>query len=159
MTTLPMTKILNLAKLDRKLKRLPAVAKAEIKSGMEVAANEIVAMMKSLVAVDEGKLRDSIGWTWGKAPKGSLAVAVLKSGMAADLTLTIFAGNAEAYWARWVEFGTKPHDNAGKFAGTKNPGTKARPFFYVSWRANQRAAKSHIRKSVRKSVKKVAAGG
>jgi HK97 gp10 family phage protein len=154
-----MTKILNLARLDRKLKRLPTVAKAEIKSAMEAAASEIVAMMKSLVPVDDGALRDSIGWTWGKAPKGSLAVAAVKSGMAGDLTLTIYAGNAEAYYARWVEFGTKRHENAGKFAGTQHPGTTARPFFYVSWRANKRSSKRLIRKGMRDAARKVATGG
>jgi HK97 gp10 family phage protein len=154
-----MMKILNLGKLNRKLKRLPDAATIEIRAGMEAAAEEIVAMMKSLVPVNDGALRASIGWTFGKAPKGSLAVAAVKSGAAGDLTITIYAGNAEAYYARWVEFGTARHVNAGKFPGTQNPGTSARPFFYVSWRANKRTAKRLVRKGVRNAVKKVVAGG
>jgi HK97 gp10 family phage protein len=163
-----MTRLLNLAKLDRKLKRLPEVAKVEIKAGMEAAADEIIAMMKSLVAVDSGDLRESIGWTWGKAPKGSLAVAAVKSSLGGDLTLTIYAGSDEAYYARWVEFGTQPHSlvrNASAKRGLRqnegraHQGTRAQPFFYVSWRANKRSAKRLVRKGVRDAAKKVAAGG
>ena len=64
-----MTKIQGLDRLNRKLAKLPAVAKQMIRQAMEAKANEIVAMMKNLVPVDDGTLRDSIGWTWGKAPK------------------------------------------------------------------------------------------
>lgn len=153
-----MAKILNLARLDRKLKRLPTVAREPIRLGMEEAADEIVAMMKSLVPKDSGTLRDSIGWTWGKAPKGSMVMATAKGSLGADLTLTIYAGNSDAYYARWVEFGTAGHTNAGKFAGSDNPGTRAQPFFYVSWRANKRAVKRIVRKASRDAAKKVAAG-
>jgi HK97 gp10 family phage protein len=153
------TKILNLDRLNRKLMRLPEVAKREIRAGMERAAEQIVAMMKNLVPEADGTLRDSIGWTWGKAPKGSLAVGAIKGGRGDGLTITIYAGNDKAYYARWVEFGTSPHTNGGKFPGTKNPGTRARPVFYVSWRANKRSAKRLVRKGVRDAAKKVAAGG
>lgn len=146
-----MTKILNLAKLDRKLKRLPAVAVAHIKAEMGKVADEVVAMMKRLVPVLDkstpkrrpGALRDSIGWTWGKAPKGAGIVAQVVSSLASDLTITIFAGNAEAYYARWAEFGTQ--------------NSTARPFFYVSWRASRKTAVRKVRKAVRDAAKKVAA--
>ncbi|MCM2292293.1 HK97 gp10 family phage protein [Allorhizobium sp. BGMRC 0089] len=150
-----MSKILNLIRLERKLKRLPEVAKAEIRAGMEAAANDIVAMMKSL-APGNGALRDSIGWTWGKVPKGAGIVAAVKAQTGGDQTITIYAGNAEAYYARWVEFGTAPHKNGGMYAGTQNPGTKARPFFYVSWRASKKAAKGKVRQAVRAAARKVA---
>lgn len=152
-----MSRILNLAKLEAKLKRLPDVAKVEIKASMEAAASEVVSMMKNLVRKESGALRDSIGWTWGKVPKGASIVAAVKTGMAGDLTITIYAGSAEAYYARWVEFGTAPHVNGGKFAGTENPGTNARPFFYVSWRAGRKTAKRKVRAGIRKAAKKVAA--
>lgn len=153
-----MTKILNLARLHRKLKRLPQVATQHIRSEMEKIADNIVAMMKSLVAKDEGDLRDSIGWTWGKAPKGSMVISTVKASLGGDLTLTIYAGNAEAYYARWVEFGTASHPNKGKFTGTTHPGTSAQPFFYVSWRANKKGAVRAVRKASRDAAKKVAAG-
>ncbi|WP_275790555.1 HK97 gp10 family phage protein [Pararhizobium gei] len=154
-----MTKLLNLARLDRKLKRLPEAAKQRIRPAMERAAAEIVAMMKSLVRVDDGDLKDSIGWTWGKAPRGSMVIATVRASLGGDMTLTIYAGNSDAYYARWVEFGTKPHINQGLFPGTKHPGTEAKPFFYVSYRANRKGAKAQIRQAVRQSARQVASGG
>ena len=154
-----MSKILGLARLQRKLDRLPKVQKAMIRSAMEQSAEEMVAMMKSLVPVlkkpDErrraGALRDSIGWTWGKAPEGSMILAALRgAGMGGDLTITIYAGSRDkkrgindAYYARWVEFGTQ------KMA--------AQPYFYVSYRANKKAAKRRISQTVRKAAKLAAA--
>lgn len=149
-------KILGLAKLKKKLDRLPVLAKAQIRAAMEKSADEIVAMMKNLVPVDSGDLRDSIGWTWGKAPKGSLAIAQAKD--PGGLTLTIYAGDKDAYYARFVEFGTVAHANGGKFAGTRNPGAKAQPFFYPAYRANRKRAKSRITRAINKAAKAVAAG-
>ncbi|WP_244490210.1 HK97 gp10 family phage protein [Rhizobium sp. Root483D2] len=146
-----------MARLHQKLKRLPQVAKQHIRGEMEKVADNIVAMMKALVAVDDGELRDSIGWTWGKAPKGSMVISRVKASLGGELTLTIYAGNSEVYWARWIEYGTASHPNKGKFTGTKNPGTSAQPFFYVSWRANKKSAVRAIRKASRDAAKKVAA--
>lgn len=153
-----MTKIQNLDRLKRKLAKLPLVAKQMIRQQMEKTADEIVTMMKNLVSVDDGKLRDSIGWTWGKAPKGSITLAAVKSTGPDGLTLTIYAGNNDAFYARWVEFGTARHENGGLFAGSNHPGTTAQPFFYVSWRANQRRAVRAVAKATRDAAKKVASG-
>lgn len=153
-----MTKIQGLDRLKRKLAKLPAVAKQMIRQAMEAKANEIVAMMKNLVPVDDGTLRDSIGWTWGKAPKGSLTLASVQATGDSDMTLTIYAGNKEAFYARWVEFGTARHKNGGLFAGSIHPGTTAQPFFFVSWRANKRRTVRAVRKATRDAAKKVAAG-
>lgn len=153
-----MARILGLAKLHRKLQRMPEIAKARIQQAMETGANEIVAMMKSLVAVDSGDLRDSIGWTWGKKPKYAQAIATVKSKMANDLTLTIYAGNERVRYAHLVEFATKAHVNGGMFAGTKHPGTNAQPFFFVSWRALRRRTKSRVSRAINKAAKEVATG-
>ncbi len=153
-----MTKIKGLDRLNRKLAKLPAVARQMIRQAMEAKANEIVAMMKNLVPVDDGTLRDSIGWTWGKAPKGSLTLASVQATGDSDMTLTIYAGNKEAFYARWVEFGTARHENGGLFAGSIHPGTTAQPFFFISWRANKRRTVRAVRKASRDAAKKVAAG-
>lgn len=113
---------------------------------MEKAAEDIVGMMKGLVPVRDGDLRDSIGWTWGAPPRGSIVVSTLKgAGFGGDLTITIYAGSADAYYARWQEFGTSK--------------MKAQPYFFVSWRANRRSTRRKISTAVRKAAKKVAAGG
>lgn len=164
-----MATLTGLSRLDRKLKRLPELAKVEIKAAMEVAAADIVATMKQLVPVSKpngGDLRDSIGWTWGKAPKGAGLVAAVKSRLAGDLTITIYAGNEKAFYARWVEFGTQAHSTAqgasvarGKKQdqGTQHKGTPAQPFFFVSYRAHRKSAKRRINAAIRKAAKKVAA--
>lgn len=153
-----MAKILNLARLDRKLKRIPEVAKELIKSAMEQGANEIVDMMKSLAPQDSGDLHDSIGWTWGKKPKYAQAIAVMKSSLGGELTITIYAGNSKVRYAHLVEFGAKPHIAGGMFAGAKHPGSPAQPFFFVSYRANRKKVKSRIRRAITKAAKEVAGG-
>lgn len=150
--------IRGLDKLNRKLKQLPAAAEKRIKEAMEVGANEIVALMKSLVAVDSGDLRDSIGWTWGEAPKYSQKIATVKSSNG-KLVITIYAGNSKVRYAHLVEFATKAHENSGQFPGTQHPGTKAQPFFFVSYRALRRRTKSRITRAINKSAKEVASGG
>ncbi len=145
-----MTRITNLDRLNRKLKQLPAVARELIRAEMAKAADEIVGMMKRLAPVlvvpvkdrRSGALRDSIGWTWGAAPKGSVVVASV-AGKSDDMRITIYAGNAEAFYARWVEFGTQ--------------NMRAHPYFYVSWRANKRRTVRRLGKAVRDAAKKVAA--
>ncbi|NSZ73246.1 HK97 gp10 family phage protein [Agrobacterium tumefaciens] len=150
--------IRGLDKLNRKLKQLPAAAEKRIKEAMGQGADEIVSLMKSLVAVDSGELRDSIGWTWGDAPKYSQKIATVKS---ADgkLIITIYAGNSKVRYAHLVEFATKAHENGGLYAGTQHPGTKAQPFFFVSYRALRRRTKSRITRAINKSAKEVASGG
>lgn len=135
--------LLGRARLERKLRALPGVAKDKIRAELAKQADIIVALAKSLVPVDSGDLRDSIGWTWGRAPKGSMILAATQASLGSDLSLTIYAGSDEAYYARWIEFGT-----------IKMP---AQPFFFVSYRANRRGAKNAIRRAVRSAARQVAA--
>lgn len=104
---------------------------------MEKSADEIVDMMKRLVPVDKGDLRDSIGWTWGDPPDGATVVA---SAVSSDgIAITIFAGGGDAFHARFVEFGTR--------------NMPAQPFFYVSWRANRKRVLARTKRALRKAVK------
>lgn len=150
--------IQNLKRLQKKLNRLPQVVKARIRAAMEQGAEEIVALAKSLVPTDTGALRDSIGWTWGRAPKGAITLGKIEA-TGGDLTITIYAGNSEAFWARWVEFGTASHTAGGKFEGATIPAVPASPFFYVSYRANRKRVKSRVTRAINKAAKEVAAGG
>jgi HK97 gp10 family phage protein len=165
--------ILNLAKLERKLKRLPQAALAEIRAAMERAADDIVALAKSLVPIDSGDLRDSIAWTWGAPPRGALTLGkVAKSALGKQLTLTIYAGDDAAFYARWVEFGTQAAEakasrqNANykrtvimTKALAAHAATPAQPFFYPAYRASRKEAKRKIRAATRRAAKKVASGG
>jgi HK97 gp10 family phage protein len=148
--------IKGLNRLNRKLKRFPEAAIGEIRAAMEQSAAEIVAMAKSFVRVDTGALRDSIGWTWGKAPDGAMVLGEVRAGRGAgNLRITIFAGNEltmvankrgqQFQNARIQEFGTK-----------ERPG---QPYFYPAYRAIRKRVKSRVSRAVTKSAKRVAAGG
>lgn len=122
---------------------MPTAAKSSIKTALEQSADEIVELAKSLVPKDTGDLRDSIGWTYGKVPRGAMTLGkVFASKLAGDLTITIYAGNSEAYYARWVEFGTL------KMA--------AQPYFYPAYRALRKRTKSRTSRAINKAAKAVA---
>lgn len=136
--------------LQRKLTRLRENTAPKVMQAMEIAADRVVSMAKNLVPVNTGDLRDSIGWTWADAPKGSIKIASVQTGA---MRLTIFAGNEKAFYARWIEFGTAPHAQGGKFAGTEHPGTTPQPFFFPSYRANKKEVVVGIRKAIRDAVR------
>lgn len=161
-------KVQNLARLQKKLAALPKVARDRIKKAMAEVADDIVSMAKRLVSVDDGDLQRSIGWTWGDAPPGSMTLATVAGlGGAKDLTITIYAGDSVAFYARWVEFGTAPHSlakgadssrNKRQGTGLKHPGSTKKPFFYVSYRSNRRRGKAKISRAINRAGKDVAAG-
>ena len=146
-----------LPKLKAKLVKLRKDTMPDVMPAMAQAADMIVEMMKRQVPVKTGKLRDSINWTFGKAPKGAMKVATIKEG---EATLTIYAGGKELKVpnAWWTEFGTSPHPQAGQFAGTMHPGSAAQPFFFTSYRALRKEAKKMIRLAISAAVKKAIKG-
>lgn len=153
------TKVLGLDRLRRKLKRFPEAVEAEIKAAMEVSANEIVALAKSLAPSESGDLRNSIAWTYGDAPKGAIVLGKVKASKSGNLKITVYAGGPDAFYARFIEFGTAPHINGGRFAGSNNPGTAAQPFFYPAYRASRKRAKGRVTRAVNTAAKRIAAGG
>ena len=155
------TKVEGADKLKRKMMTFPRLARQEIAKAMEQSAEEMVRLAKSLAPVDDGVLQASIGWTWGEAPDGSMAIGgVKRSGKGSgNMQITIFAGSSTAFYARWVEFGTSPHAQGGMFAGTQHPGTRAQSFFYPSYRAMRKRFKSRTTRAIRKAARTAAAGG
>lgn len=143
-------KIIGQRRLARKLNKLPIVARTLIRRAIEISAEEMVALMKSLVPVSPGggTLRDSIGWTFGKPPAGSITVTELVS-IDKTLTATLFAGSAldrserkGAFYARWQEHGTIAFP--------------ASPYFFVSYRALRARTRRRISRSINKAAKVVA---
>jgi len=156
------TKIDGLDRLKRKLGRFPEMARREIAKAMEQSAQEVVEMAKRLAPIEDGDLRDSIGWNWYAAPPGSMVLGEVRpegTKGAGNMAIVIYAGDDKAFYARWVEFGTRPHVNGGIFAGTQHPGSRAHPFFFPSWRAMRKRAKSRVSRAITKAAKAVAAGG
>ena len=139
-----MTKMEGKEALRAKLRALPDAIKAQIAAALEAGAQEIVRLAQSLVPIDQGDLRKSIGYTFGAAPKGSVVLAQ-SSGEQSDLRITIYAGDSDAFYARWIEFGTQK--------------MRARPFFFPAYRANKRRVRSRITRAVNKAARTVAKGG
>ncbi len=152
-----MAKVRNRDALLRKLAALPPAVRSAVKQALAQGADQITDEMKRLAPKDTGKLRNSIVQTWGggKVRYSSLAGSSGEAGDP-DLSVRISAGNSEVRYAHLVEFGTAPHINGGRFAGTKHPGTSPRPFFYPAYRANKRRVKSRISRATTRAVKQVA---
>lgn len=132
--------VMGLKRLNRKLTvTIPEKVRQATRAAMEKGADEIVALMKSRVPVDDGDLRDSIGWTWGEAPKGSITIGKSRPLKDGDELITIYAGNDKAYYARWVEFGTQKHT--------------PQPYFYPSYRQLKRRTKSRVTREMKKAIK------
>lgn len=138
-----------LKSLERKLKRtIPAKAVEFTRKAMEASAEEIVALMKRLAPKKEMHLVNSINWTWGDAPAGSLALGSMGS-KDGRLRITIYAGDTNTIVtnSRGVEF-----QNAilQEFGTQEMP---ANPYFYVSWRALRKRAKSRMSREMRKGIR------
>lgn len=156
------TKIQGLDRLKRKLQAFPDAARLEISKAMEEGAQEMVNLARSLVRIGTTmQLHDSINWTWGDAPQGSIKLGTVrqKGKGSGNMAITVYAGNSDAFYARWVEFGTSGHVQGGMFAGSEHPGTAAQPYFYPAYRAVRKRIKSRITRAISKSTKRVASGG
>lgn len=153
-------KIRNVSRLKKKLASLPRIARQEMRKALDQSAAEIVDIQKRFAPFESGALRNSIDYTFGAYRAENSNVRGVTGGRGRldddDLTVTIHAGDAKAYYAAFVEFGTDPHINGGKFAGSKNPGTTAQPFFYPGYRLGKKRAKSRIARAATKAARKVA---
>ncbi len=136
-----------LDRLKRKLtKTIPqAVVDATVKA-MEQGAGEVISMMRRLAPKDTGALAQTINWTWGDAPKGSMVLG--KSSPTRDgLVITIYAGDASTMvgereqfqLARLQEFGTQH--------------MKASPYFFPSWRTLRKRVRGRVTRQMRKAVR------
>lgn len=121
--------------LEKKLMAMPNRVEIAARKAMEKGADELVAMMKRLVPVDQGDLRESIAWTWGEAPKGSVVLAESEPD-ARGLKITVYATD---YKARWIEFGTVK--------------MRAQPFFFPSYRTLRKRIQSRIKREVKKAIR------
>jgi HK97 gp10 family phage protein len=170
------TKISGLQSLSIKLsKSLPQQVRARIKQAIAEGADEMVGTMRNLAPELKqakkgrvrGALKNSIIATMGGGDvpryaafrgrkqgrsRNSKVIEVADPELAAVIT----AGNNAVRYAHMVEFGTAPHINGGKFAGTENPGAKAQPFFYPGYRANKKQFKNKVRAAIRKGIKEAA---
>lgn len=137
-----MTQLKGEREFRRRLRSIPDKVRAEVVAAMEGASERVVRDMKALAPKGSSlELVNSIGWTWGEAPRGSITVGKMKGGKGYDrLQITIYAGGDEAFYARFQEFGT-----------VRMP---ANPFFFPAWRANRRGVRSRITRAVKRGFRK-----
>ncbi|RWE75253.1 MAG: HK97 gp10 family phage protein [Mesorhizobium sp.] len=122
---------------------LPQAIRDEVASALETSAEETTDLMRRFAPKRTGRLALSIGYGFGDAPAGSLNTTVANARAAkaeSGLSVTMYAGSSEAYWARWNEFGTV------KMA--------ANPFFYPGFRFGKKRAKDRLSRAIRNGARK-----
>jgi HK97 gp10 family phage protein len=133
--------------LHRRFGQVPVKIINAVADQLEKEAAKVVQDMKAIVPVGAtGALRNSIGWTWGDAPKGSLTLGKVQGREYETVAITIYAGtrdkglgDQDAFYAHFQEFGTVK--------------MTANPFFYPAWRANKKRVASSIKRAVNKAIK------
>lgn len=154
------TKVQNIERLQKKIAAMPEAVRVAMKAALIESGDEIAALARNLVPKKSGALARSIGVTAGKyTPDNTNVRGVSSDGSEHDLSVTVHAGDATAYYAAFVEFGTAPHENRGLFKGSENPGAAPQPFFFPAYRALKKRSKSRVSRASKKAIKKIAAGG
>lgn len=126
-------KVRNKDRLYRKLRRSVPGIEGELRTAIAKSADEMVALAMNYAPEKDGDLKRSIGWGWGSATAGIL-------GRAASLRAIVFAGDDTAFYARWVEFGTKQ-------------GRRAQPFFFPAYRLLRKRIRSRLSRAMTKAIK------
>ena len=144
---------------ERVLRRLQAIQGAPRKAmrqAIEMGAQQIAASAKNLAPKKTGALAASIGYTFGSYKAANANVRGVSAGNGEgdpDLSATVHAGDAKAFYAAFLEFGVSPHKAGGMFEGAEHPGAQASPFFFPAYRMNKRSVKSRISRAAKKAIK------
>lgn len=156
-----MARMQNRERLLRKMAEMPTAARAAIRPAIEEGAREVTDMQRRLAPKKTGALARSIGYTFGTyRPENSNVRGVSTAGESdSDLSVTIHAGDATAFYAAFVEFGTAPHRQPNNpMVGYEHPGSRPHPFFFPAYRALKRRVKSRITRATKKAVRDTAQG-
>lgn len=121
-------KITGLDRLNRKLGKLPPKAESKLEGAVQTSADDMVRLATVLAPVDDGDLRKSIKQREMASERAAFAVRVS-------------AGDARAYYASFVEFGTR-------FMA-------ARPFFWPAWRSVRRRYLNRVRRASREAAREI----
>lgn len=149
----------NRQRLLKKLAAIQGAPRKALREALDKSAAEITAMQKRLAPVRSGDLRESIGYTFGDYTPANANVRGVRAGGGGDpdLTVTLHAGDAKAFYAAWVEFGAAgPWKIEGRFEGSTHPGLTSQPFFYPAFRSMKRRAASRLTRTARKAIRDAA---
>lgn len=136
--------------LRARFKAIPAAVREAVAKALEQSAEEIVQMMRRLAP--NAAVAGGVGWTWGDAPAGSIVIGRVRSGRRQGATfgkmqITIFSAH---FTAGWWEFGTAERfHKSGKSTGQ----IVASPYFFPSYRALARRARSRAARAMNKAAR------
>lgn len=128
----------SIVNFERRFAQIPRAVRRAVEQELERNAQEIVDEIRRLVPVRSGDLRESIGWTWGDAPRGAMVLGKVGNQEFGTLRVTIYAGGGDAFYGRFQEFGTV--------------NMPANPFFYPVWRLRRRRTRTRLTRAMRKAI-------
>lgn len=129
-----------LDRLNARFAAIPAKVREAAKAELERSAEEICATMRRFASRGRtGKMAASVGWTWGDAPAGTMKIGTVGGKEYGALSITIYAGGGDAFYARFQEFGTRE--------------MRAHPFFFPAWRAHKKKVKARLTRAINKAIK------
>jgi HK97 gp10 family phage protein len=138
-------KFRNKDRLFQNMKKTVPAIDDNLRKALAKSGDEFVAKAKSLVPREYGDAEDSIKWQWTKNTQASS----LRSP-----AIAITAGGDDAFYVRFIEFGTAGHEQGGLYAGTHHPGSAPQPFFYPSYRILRTRIKGRLSRAVTGALKK-----
>lgn len=156
----------------RKLAAIPDAVVKEMRGALSASASEMVDVAKRFAPVDSGALKNSIDFTFGDYKPENSNVRAAYGGRGAgghDLAVTVHAGNAVAWYAGLVEYGTMSHTITaknhpvlvanGKVLGksVEHPGGAAQPFFGPAFRLTKKRMRARLARGMKAAIKKGAA--
>lgn len=155
----------------KKIAAMPDSVVKELRAALADGAEEMVDVAKRFAPVSSGALRNSIGYTFGNyRPENSNVRGVSAGGAGHALSVVIHAGDARAWYAALVEFGTLPHEIKPKRPGgllningrllesVNHPGSTASPFFFPAYRLTKKRMRARLSRAMRAAVKKAISG-
>ncbi|MBB1247455.1 HK97-gp10 family putative phage morphogenesis protein [Rhizobium sp. G21] len=142
-------------RLRRRIAEIPIETRKEIRKALDSGSEEMVGLARGFVPKKSGALARSIGKSWGSYRAANANVRGVNSGGGGhDLSVVVHAGDAEAWYAALVEFGTQPHKIGGRFAGSQHPGTSPQPFFLPAWRLTRKRMKRKLATAMSRAIRK-----
>jgi len=137
------------------MRRAPKIYAEIIDKTLAKSGKEMERSVRALVPVGRsGRLRNSVGSKIEAALDG------------VSRSVVIFAGDDDAFYSRFVEFGTQGSQkgervsraSGDRAAGRTHTGTKARPFFWPAYRIMRRLLKRRLKSASRRAARKVVGG-
>lgn len=150
------------SQLRRKLRRLPDEITAETKKEIRDFAEAVRLDAIKLVPKDTGTLARNI------------SKKLARDGLEARVGVLGAKARREAFYAKMVEFGTRPHSTSrgaqlvnvrhrkkarpGAGAGGMHPGVPARPYLFPAFEMNKEYFRNRLRKAIDRALRMASSG-